>query len=235
MASVDFSINRNLTCYIREIGKERTPVIVCDEVLDNVAAVCDLARDQVQFQAESNTAYPGVRARLPASYISTLTPLIHQLIVSNYSLAQGLKLTIPAGFFSLVATTPEGLSAEQKIPHFDSPKPEYFAVMQYLNQGEFGGTSFYRHRNTGFENIYAHRQQLYFEDLRQQQPHLERMGYIVDSDTYFERIDSVEYRRNRLLIYPSSLLHSGDIRSNQDISVDPAVGRLTANLFVDYC
>lgn len=56
-------------------------------------------------------------------------------------------------------------------------------------------------------------------------------GYIATSNAYFERVGGVEPRFNRLIFYDGSVLHSGDIRSPQKLSDDPARGRLTFNGF----
>ena len=110
-------------------------------------------------------------------------------------------MTIPAGYFSLVTVAPESLTAEQCLPHFDSPKSSYFAVMQYINDDNFGGTSFYQHRQTGYENIGTGRQARYLKVLQSEAPSNAGKGYIIDSDACFERIGGVSYRPNRLVIY----------------------------------
>jgi hypothetical protein len=56
--------------------------------------------------------------------------------------------------------------------------------------------------------------------------------YINASDDHYELIGEVEYRPNRMVIYPGNLLHSGLIQPDRDINDDPASGRLTANLFL---
>jgi hypothetical protein len=54
------------------------------------------------------------------------------------------------------------------------------------------------------------------------------------SDAHFTLYHAVDYRANRLVIYPGSLLHSGLIDPAHDIDDDPETGRLTANIFVDF-
>ena len=123
------------------------------------------------------------------------------------------------------------------MPHFDSNNPHYLAAMHYLNPGDFGGTSFYRHRPTGYENITASRRENFIHSA---QEHLATIGgrppqrYVDGSDEHFERLKSLPYRQNRLLVYPGTLLHSGNIDPSRDISDDPRTGRLTANLFIDF-
>ena len=62
--------------------------------------------------------------------------------------------------------------------------------------GEFGGTGFYRHRPTGFENITAERKQAYFDSA---QEYIDTHGnperkYITDSTDHFELFHKIDYR-----------------------------------------
>ena len=59
-------------------------------------------------------------------------------------------------------------------------------------------------------------------------------GYIQASTDHYELIEEIEYQQNRLIVYPGNLLHSGLIQAGRDVSWDPSVGRLTANLFIDF-
>lgn len=56
-------------------------------------------------------------------------------------------------------------------------------------------------------------------------------GYIRDSTLYFTKIGSIPARWNRLIFYDGSLLHSSDILAPDQLSTDPARGRLTFNGF----
>ena len=157
------------------------------------------------------------------------------LIRENYSLPRSSRAHSNAGFFSLVTLAPEELSLQQRIPHFDSANPFYFAAMQYINEGDFGGTSFYSHRPTGFENITVERTDKLIQSAQsfiQRSP--PRQDYFGDSDDHFLRLGTINHKANRLLIYPGTLLHSGNIHSAADINSDPATGRLTANMFVEF-
>ncbi|MGY0650046.1 MAG: DUF6445 family protein, partial [Paraglaciecola chathamensis] len=61
-----------------------------------------------------------------------------------------------------------------------------------------------------------------------------KMRYITESTEQFTLYDQVDYRPNRLVIYPGNLLHSGLIIPDRDISADPTEGRLTANIFIEF-
>jgi hypothetical protein len=122
----------------------------------------------------------------------------------------------------------------QRVPHFDNHSPFYFATVHYLNPGRYAGTGFFRHRPTGYERIPEDRYPAYMQAA---ESHIKAKGlppekYIDASDDHFELIAEVEYKPNRLIMYPGNLLHSGLIRPDRDINHDPAKGRMTANLFL---
>ncbi len=47
------------------------------------------------------------------------------------------------------------------IAHYDSTDPAIFAAVIYLCDSRFSGTSFYRHRRTGYEEITAENRRNY--------------------------------------------------------------------------
>ena len=59
-------------------------------------------------------------------------------------------------------------------------------------------------------------------------------GYQTGTNQQYELIDSIAYRANRLVIYPGNLLHSTLVDNTNDISANPEIGRLTANVFVEF-
>ena len=108
--------------------------------------------------------------------------------------------------------------------------------MHYLNPGQFGGTGFYRHKTSGFENIEQANFPAYqlartaFE-VQHGQP---EKAYITQSTDEYELLGKIAYKQNRLLVYPGTLLHSGLIKVPDDLSDNPDSGRLTANIFVEF-
>ncbi len=119
----------------------------------------------------------------------------------------------------------------QSVPHFDGFDRTHIASVHYLCTEEFGGTSFYRHRSTGYETMDAQRIVEYAPRLK-----AEVMGLNTRSFTYirgdtalFERTASVEAKFNRAIYYRSNVLHSGDIPANISMPAQPRKGRLTAN------
>ncbi|MCW8125914.1 DUF6445 family protein [Microbulbifer halophilus] len=133
-------------------------------------------------------------------------------------------------------SAPESLSDLQRIPHFDTSSPYFFALLLYLNPGPRGGTGFFRHRSTGFERVSEERTETYFSStdqfLREQGG--PSAGYVTESRDGFELYHRIDYQQHRLSIYPGSLLHSILVDTETDIDPDPRSGRLTANLFFEF-
>ncbi|MEE4276877.1 MAG: DUF6445 family protein [Halieaceae bacterium] len=218
---------------VRSVGAEKTPVVLMDDVLAAPEALVDHAAREARFSHEHVQAYPGVRAPLPPEYAATLMPELRRIVSEVYRPLGERDLRIVQQLFSLVARSPQTLDLLQRMPHFDSNDPFYFATVHFLNRGDFAGTGIFRHRPTGFESISRQR---YEHFVRAAKQHVQSHGepppaYIVGSDDHFELIETLEYRPNRLLLYPGYLLHSGLIDPGRDVSADPATGRLTANLF----
>jgi hypothetical protein len=230
---LELELNPRRRVDVRSVGTEQTPVVVIDDVLMAPQALTDFALRHARFSGEGVQAYPGVRAQLPAEYAAALMPELRRIAAGAYPALGDCSLEIVQQLFSLVTRSPESLELLQRMPHFDSNSPFYFATVHYLNPGNFAGTGIFRHRPTGFESISRERYPLFVRAAKQ---HIEGQGalpagYIAASDDHFELIEEVEYRPNRLVMYPGYLLHSGLIDPSRDIATDPARGRLTANLF----
>jgi hypothetical protein len=226
-------INPQHRVEVRSIGREKTPIVVIDDLLVSTADLVDFAAREAIFSEEHVQAYPGARTRLPDAYAAAVMPRLGELVNDVYLRSGGQRLEPVQQLFSLVTRSPESLDLPQRMPHFDSNSPFYFATVHYLNPGPFGGTGIFRHRPTGFESISPERRDVFVRAAKQ---HIADHGepppaYIAGSDDHFELIGELEYRCNRLLLYPGYLLHSGLIKPDRDVGADPARKRLTANLF----
>ena len=62
---------------------------------------------------------------------------------------------------------------------------------------------------------------------------LEVLPRYMNGDTsLFQRIHQVAAKKNRLIIYPSNLLHSGDLAQTTALPANPQQGRLTISSFI---
>jgi hypothetical protein len=101
----------------------------------------------------------------------------------------------------------------QRIPHYDSGDPRVFASVIYLFDRADSGTSFYRHRATGYEKIGEDNEYNYKAALNRNMKNLgpPAREYTNGSTALFERTHSVDSAFNRIVIYSGNVLHAADI------------------------
>ena len=236
MQEANFRVNPQSSPQVYAVGKERALVIVIDDFAVDTGAVIDHACQTVEFGADGATAYPGVRAPLTRSHVVAELNVLYPLLRKVYSIPEHLVMRPANTVYSLVATPERELKIHQRVPHYDSNRPYYFAITHYLSAGEFGGTGLYRHRPTGFESVVGARLDRYIEtrDAFFAEHGEPPQRYFGDSDAHYELYDRIDYMPNRLVAYSGSLLHSGLVDPARDVNPDPRTGRLTSNIFVDF-
>jgi len=213
------------------MGNEQQPLLVVDNFWPEPAQLLRYALQQGNVATASGW-YPGLRSPAPAVFGSAVLQQLGGVMRQLFGVSAE-QISQIESYYSLVCTPAAELAPLQTIPHFDRPHPRDLAVIYYLCDEQHGGTSFYRHRRSGFEAIsperQLHYQQQLVEDFRQYgKPH----GYINGDTPMFQRIASVPARRNRLLMYRCSSLHSGDIAENYSYDLNPATGRFTIAAFL---
>ena len=220
-------------CYI---GQEQTPVIIIDNFADELSTLLGIARQQAVFTKDDGSYYPGVRAPLPQRYAIEVINQVFQLIYDVYTVPHHLRIKPQILSFSLISQAPESLMPLQRLPHFDTPEPYYFAILHYLNEAPHGNTAFFRHKNTGFERVNEARMEHYFTSANAflTENAKNTPEYFVQSDQHYDIYHQIEYQPNRLVIYPGNLLHSTLVNLHTDIDDDPNTGRLTANIFINF-
>lgn len=233
--SQPFLLNPKVSVSVQRLGEEREPVLQADDVLVYPGALVDVA-DEAVFRpaAELNTFYPGLLAPAPVPYVQAVVRAIDPLIRQAFGLGRVAPGRVDCNF-SLVTLAPEDLSTAQRLPHIDTADPLRFAILHYLCDERFGGTGFYRHRATGFETLSAARLDTYKVSLSREvaaapPPH----AYIRGETPLFAQTGRVAARFDRLAVYRSCLLHSGQIDAPELLSDRPREGRLTANIFLQY-
>lgn len=223
------------TVSVHHLGREGEPVAVIDNFAPDPMAL-RAAAAATPFEP-AGQHYPGIRAPLPSSYLTSIRPLLSELFRDLFGVRERVSV-IDMGF-AIVTAAPQALTVEQRLPHVDAIDEGRLALIHYLGEGadtldrDGAGTGFYRHRSTGFETIDADRSAAYFAALnadlaREGQP---PAAYLNDGNAMFDRIGGFAGRFNRALVYRGRLLHSGDIDAQTPLSSDPARGRLTTTGF----
>jgi hypothetical protein len=215
---------------IGRIGHEREPIVIIDDFSSDPAGLVEAAAGK--RYAPLGPHYPGVRAPADANYLGERMPVLQDVLTNVFGLAKGASLV--ECNYSLVTTRPEALRPIQRLPHFDSTDPGRIAVLHYLCAGAQGGTSFYRHRASGFETVSPSRMADYAGMIEAEVAKLGLPGadYLRGDTAQFEQTYRVEAVFNRLVIYRGWTLHSGTIPEGFGFSDDPRTGRLTINTFL---
>ncbi len=215
---------------VRPIGRERQPLVTFDGFASDPDGLRAAAIATPFAPAEHH--YPGIRAHLPSTYFENRMPVIASAVRETFGHYEAVDV-IDASF-SIVTTAPEALSIRQRLPHCDAFAAQRIALIHYLSLEGGGGTSFFRHRSTGFETVDEARAPIYFSQLEAELRHggVPPASYICGDTKLFERTTMADAHYNRALLYRSYLLHSGDIAPDAALSSDPATGRLTVTAFL---
>ena len=165
-----------------------------------------------------------------------MLPYLTTLLRDVYQVPDSFDAQLIHKLYSLITTPPEDLAILQRVPHFDDLSRWYFATVHYLSSGTHGGTGIFRHRPTGFERVSNNR---YDDYVASAEAHMKANGfpaaeYITATTDHYELIEELEYKPNRIVIYPGDLLHSALVQPEADIDWNPDTGRLTANLFMNF-
>ena len=236
MSEVTLQVNPKASLEVMVVGEEKTPVIIIDDFAVDTKDIIEFACRDVDYGPDSTSSYPGIRGKLPRSYVIAVLNKIYPLLFKVFAVPDTLGMKPVNTVYSLISSPESDLSLAQRAPHFDSNGPFYLAVLHYLNPGNFCDTGLFRHKPTGFEKISANRRDEFlssskaFINANGEPP----MKYINGSAGQYELYDRIGYKPNRLVAYPGCLLNSGLVDPAIDINPDPRTGRLTANIFVDF-
>jgi hypothetical protein len=226
-----FALNPHLAVSVIHVGNDQEPVLIVDDLLSDPEAILDIAGSGAAFQKEDRDFYPGVRKSMHPAYAENIYRDLKDVFLDTFHAGAPGAIEPLSCLLSLTTTKQEQLRPIQSVPHFDSYDAAQIAGVHYFCGEEFGGTSFYRHRSSGFETMDAQRLAQYAPRLKQEVMALNArsFAYIRGDTELFERTASVKAKFNRAIYYRSNLLHSGDIPADIGMPAEPRKGRLTAN------
>jgi hypothetical protein len=216
------------TVVVHDIGGEHC--LVVDNLFEQPQQWITYASDHVDgFTSPGNDGYPGVQLTLSPDLIAPL--LAEFRSVWRRPLSMGRPVPLVDARLAMVTLTPQQLRGMQQACHVDGPYQPPDAVVAgivYLfRDPSLGGTAFYRQVEVdGMKPgsaSWLRAMRDYFAEPR---------GYMGAANPFFEQVMAVEAVYNRLVLYPGHVFHSGMIRHPERLSGDPAVGRLTMNIFM---
>lgn len=230
--SAPLQLGTSIGVRLEHVGTERQPLMIVDEVLADPRAMIDAA-SEAKFYVPQHTNYPGINAPVPQSYYLTVITALRGPIEAAFGVSREAYLSY-FGFFALATIGAAAARPIQKIPHRDSPDPNRLAMVHYLCRGTFGGTGFFRHRDTGFESVDAPRQPRYESVARREleETQSDATGFTDAQTRNYELIGKSDAVFNRLIVYRSHVLHAA-LLADHACSADPTAGRLTANGFIE--
>lgn len=216
------------------IGDERCPLLTVERFIGNPNELIGEALETGAKVVNDRSYFPGIRFPVSKDYqfalVAGLGRSIEKVFGANLSDIKSIE-----SYFSIVNTKPSELSAMQKIPHFDFPLTKGLAAIHYLCDESFGGTSFYKHNQTGYEYIDERR----FEGYKQAISMELESGdlpdkYIDGTSQFFTRVGGVAARFNSIAIYRGASLHSGDISDGYIYDCPMQQSRLTVTSFIHF-
>jgi hypothetical protein len=226
-----FTLHPELSYKFFSVGREQTPVLVIDNFIQEADLLVGFCTANQNFSKVDNF-YPGLRMAAPRMYIHAINSYLAELLSNIFGLPQD-KIAGGKALYSMVVTPPDELEKNQCLPHIDSFLSGDLACVHFLCDSEQGGTSLYRHRKTGYEKITSDTIDHYKQSVVNEGAlAFAKKSYMNGSNDYFEQIASIDAKFNRMIIYPSNILHSGNIAPDFKFDLNPATGRLTLNSFI---
>ena len=228
-----FAFNPNASVSSARVGKCPIAVTVADNVLLHPQQLAEFGRG-LKFVEDDSNLYPGIRARLPEDFSRPFHEWLTNTLRCTGVLEESSYVHEDASFFSIVNKNRANLLPLQRIPHYDSIDPRVFAAVVYLFDRANSGTSFYRHRTTGYETIGDDNKDNYKMALNR---NMKTLGppareYANGSNALFERTHSVDSVFNRIVIYPGNVLHAADIDGSLFTGNDNSQWRLTISSLI---
>ena len=213
---------------IEAIGTEAQPLVILDDFASDPDGLRRFAQ-ATEFVPALNH-FPGVRAGVPAEYLTVQLPLV---AAAAAAFGRTGPISVVDASFSIVSTPPGDLTVPQRLPHIDAFTEDRIALVHYLSPDDGDGTAFFRHRATGFETVDDARRDLFFRHLDMEMRHggVPPPRYVLGDTPLFECVRTEPARYNRALLYRSWNLHSGAISPSHALSADPGTGRLTVTGF----
>lgn len=207
---------------------------VVDDALSDPAAWVDHAvRHREEFADIAGNAFPGPELPLPAQAVQKIGDFFAYHARSKLGGRRTLRC---AARLSLTTRRPEELRPPQWICHIDrldlEPGQLVAAAVLYLfDDPSLGGTAFYMPTRPMAEVAALIRASASMPAERFSAEYGIAPGYMTASNAWFRKVASIPARRNRMIFYSGTVLHSGEILHPERLVDDPRHGRLTINAF----
>ena len=118
------------------------------------------------------------------------------------------------------------------MPHVDTFEEDQYAAVHYRCGAPHGGTAIYRYRPKNLVRLRSTDRHVVEEMLQGVRDYpQEHQGYLLGDTSLFKQEVLIEARFNRLILYPSNLLHCAQMSSPDSYDNNVSSGRLTVASF----
>ncbi len=207
--------------------------VIDDALLDPDAMVDYAARHIGGFAEAGHNAYPGLELRMPDGFSAQLDAFFTAHLRRAFDVRRTERMY---SRLAITTTAPERLTPAQSICHIDrlsvEPKHRIVASVLYLfRDARLGGTGFYgpSHPPDTILPMIADASVLGRDAFRER--YGIDTGYMTASNPWFQKLQSVPARYNRIIFYEGTVFHSGEIAHPDLLTADPRAGRLCLNGF----
>ena len=226
---LEFTLNQAVSVDKVESPNFDVPIYVIDNFLANPEALVDYANTKAYFGevGADRTAYPGIRDRLLRPYDRVLESVL-DLVYGNRS------PSVHRCMLSLTTLSPKQLQNAQKIPHVDTFAEGQFAAVHYLCDESHGGTAFYRYLPRNIYRLHDKDKPIIKEMIQGVRDYPdEHAGYLTGNTNLFRQEVLIKAKFNRLVLYPSNVLHCAQLDSGDSFRADVNSGRLSVASFFE--
>jgi hypothetical protein len=220
-------LHKNVKMRVDKIGTSGSAVMIIDNFLLDADRMVDYAATEARF-GPATALYPGIQAPIPAPYPHFVHNFMRALIPQVFGLGE-LDVVDMRSNFSMITLEAAKVGIRQRIPHMDLIDPNHIVLLHYLYDDPMGGTAFYRHKATGFEQMNQEQRTLYEAQLKDEIARHPQQDYISGDTPIFDQIACFPAVFNRAIVYRSTNLHAACVPRDFSYSEDPREGRLTAN------
>lgn len=208
-------------------------LIVDDALIEPERWVAYAHDHRAAFEDAPGNAFPGPELRFPPETVDRFA----DYFAARARHALGGRRTLHSeARLSLTVRKPEALQPSQWMCHVDNAGLEpgrciIASVLYLFRQPELGGTGFYVPARATAEIAAMKQAAVSLPPEWFAREYGMAPGYMTASNAWFRKTAGIPARWNRMIFYPGTVLHSGDIRHPERLHDDPRRGRLTINAF----
>ena len=215
------------------ITPQHSCYVIDDALLEPERWVDYAIAQRAHFEDSPRNAFPGPELPMPDDAITRIA----EFFAAHARSPLGGRRTLRASArLSLTTRAPQDLQPRQWICHVDrlglAPGQMIGASVLYLfDAPALGGTAFYAPLRPMAETG-----ALMSDSIRMSPEQFTAAygivpGYMTASNAWFRKLQSIAARWNRMIFYPGTVLHSGEIAHPELLVDDPRSGRLAINSF----